>query len=487
MTSTTLFNQNAVDVLIVGAGLSGISAAAHLQRAHPDYSFHIIESRANVGGTWDLFKYPGIRSDSDMHTLGFDFKPWIANKSIADGPAIKSYIEETITEQALWPKISTEHRVTAAHWHSDRNRWLVTIEHQDQQHQVECKFLQLCCGYYRYDSAYKPDYPGESDFQGPIIHPQFWDPEFDYTDTSVVVIGSGATAVTLVPSLAQKARHVTMLQRSPTYVVSRPSSDKFANALRAILPNSWAYFITRMKNIGLQQFIYQRCRRYPENAKRMIINMLRPLVPAGFDVDKHFTPSYTPWEQRLCLVPDADLFDAIHSNKASIVTDTIKCFDAKGIQLDSGERLDADIIVSATGLSLLFLGGIEIQVDNQPLDAPNRFVYKGCMLSGVPNLTYAMGYTNASWTLKCDLTHRYFNRLLTYMKAQDLDSFVPGEPDNTDATEGFLDLNSGYIKRYEHELPKQSTQSPWKLHQNYFKDWWALRRNPANDVGLTFR
>ena len=475
-----------LDVLIVGAGLSGISAAVHLQREHPNYTFHITESRASIGGTWDLFKYPGIRSDSDMHTLGFDFKPWIAKKSIADGPSIKAYIEETVQEYGLGAKITLNQKVISAAWDSASALWSVQVQTGDHTHEIQCRFLQLCCGYYNYDSAYKPEYPGEDRFHGPVIHPQFWDPEFDYADKRIVVIGSGATAVTLVPSLATKAGKVTMLQRSPTYMVSRPSQDGIANALRSFLPNSWAYNLTRIKNIGLQQFIYQRCRKFPEQAKHRIIDMLRPLLPAGYDVDKHFTPSYTPWEQRLCLVPDADMFDAIKAGKADIVTDTIAHFDESGISLSSGTHLEADVIVSATGLELLFLGGIEISVDGIALDAPNRFVYKGCMLSGVPNMTYAMGYTNASWTLKCDLTHRYFNRLVTYMDAQGFKYFIPQEPVNKDNTEGFLDLNSGYIKRHEHELPKQASESPWKLHQNYFKDWWMFKRDPRKERGLTF-
>ena len=476
-----------LDVLIVGAGLSGISAAVHLQREHPNYTFHITEGRSSVGGTWDLFKYPGIRSDSDMHTLGFDFKPWIAKKSIADGPAIKAYIEETIQEYGLTPKITLEQKVIAAQWDSASALWTVQLKSPNSAQTVQCRFLQLCCGYYNYDSAYKPEYPGESSFQGPVIHPQFWDPNFDYTNKRIVVIGSGATAVTLVPSLAAKAAKVTMLQRSPTYMVSRPSQDGIANALRSFLPNSWAYNLTRIKNIGLQQFIYQRCRKFPEQAKHRIIDMLRPLLPADYDVDKHFTPSYTPWEQRLCLVPDADMFDAIKAGKADIVTDTISHFDETGITLKSGTHLDADIIVSATGLELLFLGGIDVTVDGTALDAPNRFVYKGCMLSGVPNMTYAMGYTNASWTLKCDLTHRYFNRLVTFMDARGFKYFVPQEPNNKENTEGFLDLNSGYIKRHEHELPKQAAEAPWKLHQNYFKDWWMFKRDPHKERGLTFQ
>jgi cation diffusion facilitator CzcD-associated flavoprotein CzcO len=476
-----------LDVLIVGAGLSGISAAVHLQREHPNYTFHITESRASIGGTWDLFKYPGIRSDSDMHTLGFDFKPWIAKKSIADGPSIKAYIEETVQEYGLGSKITLNQKVISAAWDSASALWSVQLQAGDHTQKIQCRFLQLCCGYYNYDSAYKPEYPGEARFDGPVIHPQFWDPNFDYSDKRIVVIGSGATAVTLVPSLAAKAAKVTMLQRSPTYMVSRPSQDGIANALRSFLPNSWAYNLTRIKNIGLQQFIYQRCRKFPEQAKHRIIDMLRPLLPAGYDVDKHFTPSYTPWEQRLCLVPDADMFDAIKAGKADIVTDTIAHFDESGIALSSGAHLEADVIVSATGLELLFLGGIEISVDGIALDAPNRFVYKGCMLSGVPNMTYAMGYTNASWTLKCDLTHRYFNRLVTYMDAQGFKSFIPQEPANKDNTEGFLDLNSGYIKRHEHELPKQASESPWKLHQNYFKDWWMFKRDPRKERGLNFQ
>ena len=476
-----------LDVLIVGAGLSGISAAVHLQREHPNYTFHIIESRASIGGTWDLFKYPGIRSDSDMHTLGFDFKPWIAKKSIADGPAIKAYIEETVQDYGLKSKVTLNQKVVSAAWDSTTALWTVQLESEGHIQELSCRFLQLCCGYYNYDSAYKPEYLGEANFNGPVIHPQFWDPNFDYAEKRIVVIGSGATAVTLVPSLATKASKVTMLQRSPTYMVSRPSQDGIANALRSFLPDSWAYNLTRIKNIGLQQFIYQRCRKFPEQAKHRIVDMLRPLLPAGYDVDKHFTPSYTPWEQRLCLVPDADMFDAIKAGKADIVTDTISHFDETGIALNSGEHLDADIIVSATGLELLFLGGINITVDGAALDAPNRFVYKGCMLSGVPNMTYAMGYTNASWTLKCDLTHRYFNRLVTYMDAKGFRYFAPQEPVNKEHTEGFLDLNSGYIKRHEHELPKQASESPWKLHQNYFKDWWMFNRDPRKEQGLNFQ
>ena len=475
-----------VDVLIVGAGLSGISAAVHLQREHPDYTYDILESRESIGGTWDLFRYPGIRSDSDMHTLGFDFKPWIAKKSIADGPAIKAYIEETVSEYRLAERIHTQCKVTQVKWDSSTQQWQVDLTQRGEQRHMTCRFLQLCCGYYRYDTAYKPDYPGEQDFRGTVIHPQFWDNELDYANKNIVVIGSGATAVTLVPSLAEKAAHVTMLQRSPTYMVSRPSQDGIANALRKILPNSWAYFLTRMKNIGLQQFIYQRCIAYPQAAKKRIIDMLRPLLPADYDVDKHFTPSYNPWEQRLCLVPDEDMFKAIRSGKAAIVTDTIEKFDATGITLNSGEHLDADIIISATGLSLLFLGGIQFEVDGAPINPPDHFVYKGCMLSGVPNMTYAMGYANASWTLKCDMTHRYFNRLLTHMDKRGYTSFKPEAPSEQDNTGSFLDLQSGYLKRHEHELPRQSAEAPWKLQQNYFKDWWMFKRKSGADKGLTF-
>jgi monooxygenase len=476
-----------LDVLIVGAGLSGIGAAWHLQDRLPGKRYAILEARDDLGGTWDLFRYPGIRSDSDMHTLGYRFKPWTAPNSITDGASILEYVRHTAEENGIAARIRFGHRVVAASWSSEEARWTVKAERTADGGRVTftCDFLWSCSGYYRYDEGYTPEFEGVERFPGPVVHPQHWPEDLDYAGKRVVVIGSGATAVTLVPAMAKDAAHVTMLQRSPTYIASLPAQDRIANWLRRRLPDRVAYSIVRWKNVLIQTAFYQLSRRRPEAIKRFIRRGIEAALPPGYDVDKHFTPRYDPWDERMCLVPDGDLFAAISSGEASVVTDRIATFTERGIELESGEELEADLIVTATGLNLLFIGGVELSVDGEPVDPPQRMTYKGMMLSGVPNMAFTVGYTNASWTLKADLTSEYVCRLLRHMDAHGHRRCVP-EADPSVGEQPFSSFTSGYVLRSLDQLPKQGTKKPWKLRQNYLFDIRTIRRGPIDDGAMRF-
>jgi len=477
-----------VDVLIVGAGLSGIGAAHHLQERCPGKSYAILEARDAIGGTWDLFRYPGIRSDSDMHTLGYRFRPWTDSKSIAEGPKILRYIEDTAREGGIDRHIRFHHRAVAAAWSSSDARWTVEAERTDTGETVTltCDFLFLNSGYYRYDEGYTPEFPGIERFGGQVIHPQHWPEDLDYAGKRVVVIGSGATAVTLVPAMATNAAKVTMLQRSPTYVVSMPGEDGIAIRLRRHLPEQAVYAIVRWKNVILQGLSYRLSRRRPELMKKLLRRGVIKALPPGYDVDTHFSPRYNPWDQRLCLVPDADLFKALGDGSAEIVTDRIRTFTERGIELESGRELEADIAVTATGLNLLFLGGIRITVDGEEPEIPRALTYKGMMLNDIPNFAYTLGYTNASWTLKADLTAEYICRLLNHMDATGHRICKPTVSDPGVTEEPLLDFNSGYVLRSLAELPKQGSKEPWKLRQNYPIDLRMLRRGPIDDGTMRF-
>jgi monooxygenase len=476
-----------LDVLIVGAGLSGVGAAWHLQDRCPGKSYAILEARGDLGGTWDLFRYPGIRSDSDMHTLGYRFKPWTAAKSITDGPSILEYVRQTARENGIEEKIRFHHRVVGAKWSSENGRWTVEVERTGSGDTVRltCDFLWACSGYYRYDEGYTPEFKGVERFAGPVVHPQHWPDDLGYSGKRVIVIGSGATAVTLVPAMAERAAHVTMLQRSPTYIASLPAQDRHADWLRRRLPERAAYAAVRWKNVLIQTVFYQLSRRRPEMIKRFIRKGVENALPPGYDVDKHFKPRYNPWDQRMCLVPDGDLFRAISAGEASVVTETIRSFTERGIELDSGEELEADVIVTATGLNLLFLGGIELEVDGEPVDVPRAMTYKGMMLSGVPNMAFTVGYTNASWTLKADLTSEYVCRLLNHMDARGYSRCVP-QADPSVSEQPLLDFTSGYVQRSLDKFPKQGSEEPWKLRQNYVFDIRTIRRGPIDDGAMRF-
>lgn len=470
------------DVVVVGAGLSGIGAAWHLCRHAPDRSFVILEGRDDLGGTWDLFRYPGIRSDSDMYTLGYHFRPWTDAKAIADGPAILSYLRDTAREGGIDRHIRYRHRVVAASWSTADARWSVTAEQDGEARRFTCDFLYLCSGYYDYERGHAPEFAGSADFAGRIVHPQFWPDDLDHAGRRVVVIGSGATAVTLVPAMARTAAHVTMLQRSPTYIVARPSQDAVAQGLRRVLPARAAYALTRWKNLALGGFFFRRMRKHPARAKARLVQMVRDRLGAGHDIETHFTPRYDPWDQRLCLVPDADLFDAIKAGTASVVTDRIERFDATGIVLESGRHLDADIIVTATGLEMKLLGGIAIDVDGRPFAPAQSYNYKGMMFSDVPNLALSFGYTNASWTLKADLTAAYVCRLLNTMRARGMRQATPRVTDPDLTAEPFLDFTSGYVQRAIDRLPKQGSKPPWRVNQSYTRDLLALRYGSVDDA-----
>jgi cation diffusion facilitator CzcD-associated flavoprotein CzcO len=454
----------------------------------PGKSFVILEGRAAMGGTWDLFRYPGIRSDSDMYTLGYRFRPWRDAKAIADGPSILNYIRETATEFGVGEKIRYGHRVRRASWSSGDARWTVEVEAGTEKTHVlfTCHFLYLCTGYYDYDAGYTPEWPGVERFRGRIVHPQKWPEDLDYSGKRVVVIGSGATAVTLVPAMAERAGHVTMLQRSPTYVVSRPAEDKIANGLRRLLPERAAYALTRWKNVLLGMFFYNLARKQPELFKRMVAKGVRRKLGDEY-VSRHFTPRYNPWDQRLCLVPDSDLFRAIRDGRASIVTDEIETFTETGLRLKSGDSLDADIIVTATGLVLKLMSGLQLVVDGVPVDLSETMAYKGMMYSDVPNLASAFGYTNASWTLKCDLTAEYVCRLLNYMERHGYAQCTPRANDSSVVEEPILDFNSGYVQRGLHTLPRQGGKTPWRLHQNYVKDLSMMRFGRVDDGTMEFK
>jgi monooxygenase len=472
-----------VDVLIVGAGLSGVGAAHHLQKRCPGKSYAILEAREEIGGTWDLFRYPGIRSDSDMHTLGYRFRPWTDSKSIAEGPKILRYIRDTAREDRIDRHIRFNHRVVAAAWSSEDARWTVEVDRTDTREtaRLTCAFLFVNSGYYRYDEGYTPKFPGIDDFAGRIVHPQHWPEDLEYAGKRVVVIGSGATAVTLVPALAEDAAHVTMLQRSPTYVVSMPGEDGLAVNLRRFLPDRAVYSIVRWKNVALQGISYRLARRRPELMKKLLRRGAMKALPPGYDVDTHFRPRYNPWDQRLCLVPDADLFKALHGDRAEIVTDRIVRFTESGIELESGRTLEADVVVTATGLNLLFLGGMRLSVDGEEPDLARALTYKGMMLSDLPNFAYTLGYTNASWTLKADLTSEYVCRLLNHMEAGGYSVCTPRVTDPSVTEQPLLDFNSGYVLRSIDHLPKQGSKEPWKLRQNYPLDLRMLRHGPVDD------
>ncbi len=481
-----------LDVLIIGAGLSGIGAAYHLQTNCPGKRFALLEGRAALGGTWDLFRYPGIRSDSDMYTLGFSFKPWEQAKAIADGPSILNYLQQTARENGIDKKIRYGHQVKAASWSSADAKWTVTAHTAgeagaaDEELQISCNFLFMCSGYYAYKEGFTPEFAGLENFKGQVVHPQKWTPDVAYAGKRVVVIGSGATAVTLVPELAKEAAHVTMLQRSPTYVVARPSEDALANKLRRWLPSMLAYGLTRWKRVLLGMYVFRLCRNDPAKMKRLLLGGVRMALGPDYDVNKHFTPRYNPWEQRLCLVPDGDFFKSIASKQASVVTDHIDCFNDKGILLKSGEQLDADLIVTATGLNLQVLGGLQLTVDGKLQDMSKTMNYKGLMYSGIPNLASSFGYTNASWTLKCDLTCQYVCRLLNHMQKNGIAYAVPKNNDASVMERPWVDFSSTYFARAMHLFPKQGSKAPWRLYQNYPKDILLLRFGKVDDGVLQF-
>ena len=476
------------DVLIVGAGLSGIGAAWHLQHNCPGKSYAIVEAREASGGTWDLFRYPGVRSDSDMYTLGYRFRPWKEAKAIADGPSILTYIREVASDHAIDRRIRYGHRVVAASWSTPDARWTVEIERGPKRESVRlsCNFLWMCSGYYDYQAGYLPDFPGIGRFGGRIVHPQKWTDDIDFAGKRVVVIGSGATAVTLVPAMAETAEHVTMLQRSPTYMVTRPSRDPLADKLRRRLPLKLAYAVTRWKNVLLGMYFYQMCMRKPEKVKSLLLGGVRQMLGPDYDIDTHFTPRYNPWDQRLCLVPDADFFRAIRRGKVSIVTDHIESFTETGLKLKSGADLPADLIVTATGLVLLPLGGAKLMVDGRAVDPAKTFIYKGMMYSDVPNLASVFGYTNASWTLKADLVCEYVCRLLNRMDRGGFRQCTPRNGDPTLKEEPWVNFSSGYIQRALAKQPKQGSKRPWKLYQNYVLDLLSLRFGSMRDKAMVF-
>ncbi len=476
------------DVLIVGAGLSGIGAAVHLQERCPGKSYAILEAREDIGGTWDLFRYPGVRSDSDMYTLGYRFRPWTEAKAIADGPAILSYVRDTAREYGIEDRIRFHHRVVRAEWSSDDAAWTVEVERTDtgETAHLTCNFLFTCGGYYRYDEGYTPDFEGIERFGGQIVHPQHWPEDLDYRGKRVVVIGSGATAVTLVPAMAADAEHVTLLQRSPTYILSMPDEDPIATVLNRLLPDRVAYPIVRWKNVALAILVYQASQRLPRQITRLLRTLVKRQLPADYAVDSHFKPRYNPWDQRLCLVPNGDLFEAISAGDASMVTDEIDTFTEKGLALKSGADLEADVIVTATGLNLQAFGGVQLAVDGEDVHLPDTMAYKGMMLSGVPNFAYTIGYTNISWTLKADLVAEHVCRLLNHMDALGERQMVPERRDPEVEEQPFLDFQAGYVMRSLHKFPKQGSKAPWRLNQNYPIDLVALRHGEIDEEQLRF-
>ena len=474
------------NVIVVGAGISGIAAGYNLKKTCADKSFSILEGRKNLGGTWDLFKYPGIRSDSDMHTLGFRFKPWIHDKSIADGPSILEYLNETVDENNLRENILLNHKVKSANWNSKKSLWELVVQENDSKVNMTCNFLFLCGGYFSYTKPHMPSFKNYEKFEGQIIHPQFWNEEVDYSNKKIIVIGSGATAITLVPSIAEKAEHVVMLQRSPSYVISRPSEDAINKFLRKFLPIKITYFLIRWKNILWQSYTFFLARKFPERIKKTIQDLLRVELGDDYDIEKHFSPSYKPWDHRMCLVPDSDLFKAIKKNKASVVTDQISQFISDGILLKSGEKISADIIVTATGIELNSLNDINVTLDNIKINANERLTYKGMMLSGVPNFALSFGYVNASWTLRADLTCEYVCRLIKLMDKKGVDCCVPLDDKTAYGDDDLIDFTSGYVQRGLHLMPKQGNKAPWKNYQNYLKDIFAVRLFSIKDSNLNF-
>lgn len=476
------------DVLIIGAGISGIGAACYLRRELPGKTFQILERRQAVGGTWDLFRYPGIRSDSDMNTFGFGFRPWTETRVLSDGPSIKKYVEETAREYNVMEKIRFGSKVTRSAFSSKDALWTIegVDEKSGEKFTYTANFIIACTGYYKYDEGYKPEFPGEKDFKGQIIHPQKWPEDLNYTGKRVVVIGSGATAVTLIPAMADKTAHITMLQRSPTYIVSIPANDFMSETLRRFMPKSWVYQIARARNILMQRVIYALAKARPGAIKRLLLGAAKQRLGDSVDM-KHFTPNYNPWDERLCVVPDGDLFDTIKSGKASIVTDHIEKFTEKGIQLKSGQHLDADIIVSATGLNVQLMGGVEVEVDGKPVPVTERVTYKAVLVEGVPNAAIIFGYTNASWTLKVDIACEYICRLLKHMDKNHHRVVVaqaPGDVKTEDTVMGAL--SSGYIRRAADKLPRQGTHGVWKVSNDYLSDTAMLRFGGIADDALKF-
>ena len=470
-----------VDVLIVGAGLSGIGAAYRLQTMCKGKTYTILESRHTSGGTWDLFRYPGIRSDSDMYTLSYPFKPWTHGNAIADGEDIRRYIHETAHENKIDEHIRYGHRVTRASWSSDDALWTIDATSDEGPVVFTASVLYLCSGYYNYDAGFTPDFPGLEDFEGEVVHPQFWTDHVDYVDKEVVVIGSGATAVTLIPSMADRTKHVTMLQRSPTYITSLPQGDPIASGLRKVLPLGLAHRLTRRKNAAIAVGFYVFCQRFPRLARKFLIGRARRALPDDFDV-KHLEPNYDPWDQRLCIVPNSDLWETIASGKASIATDHIARFTKTGIDLESGDHLPADLVVTATGLQVVAFGQISVEVDGRKIDSHETYVYKGMMFSGIPNFAWCVGYTNASWTLRADLTSKYVCRFINHL---DENGYAFGMPDPAGAEGGsapLLDLQSGYVQRVAGLLPQQGTTSPWTIRQNWFLDSWDSRRTDFDEA-----
>tara|TARA_B100001146_G_scaffold193315_1_gene179835 strand:- start:4613 stop:6076 length:1464 start_codon:yes stop_codon:yes gene_type:complete len=480
--------NNHFDVLIVGAGISGIGAGYHLQTKCPKTTYAVLEGRKDLGGTWDLFKYPGIRSDSDMFTLGFSFKPWTEAKSIADGPAILKYLHETAEEYGIKERILFEHKVIDLSWSSSDCIWSVKVEMQSTKEIkfFSCNFLSMCSGYYDYNKGYEPKFKGSENFSGDMMHPQKWRDDIVYKDKKVVIIGSGATAVTLVPAMAKDAKHVTMLQRSPTYVVQAPEQDLLAIFIRKYFTASLSHFLVRWRNILRGQFYFRLCKKYPQRIKKIILEGVKNALGENYDIKKHFTPRYNPWDQRMCLVPNGDLFESINSQKASVVTEHINSFVKNGILLESGEILEADLIVTATGLNIQMLAGINIEVDKVKVDFSKTVTYKGMMFSGVPNLVNSFGYINASWTLRSDLTCEFLCRLINHMDAQDYRQCRPLTNDEVEEENDMLDFSSGYLTRAINILPKQGTKSPWRNYQNYLLDIFDTRFGSFKDGALNF-
>lgn len=482
--------QTHVHTLIIGAGLSGIGLAYYMQRDCPNKRYMILESREKSGGTWDLFKYPGIRSDSDLFTFGYEFKPWEDKKAIADGSSILSYIRETASENNIDQHIRYGRKVQSANWNSEQQVWHVVIERtQDNTTTIEemtCNWLFSAAGYYNYDQGYTPSFENIDAFEGQVIHPQHWPEDLDYSNKKVVIIGSGATAVTLLPAMAEKSKHITMLQRTPTYVMSLPEKDPIANFLRAILPSKLAYRLTRKKNISIARVVWKFCQRFPNLARKFIRNSNKKLLPEYYPVDRHFNPPYNPWDQRLCAVPDGDLFKVIGQGKASVVTDHIKYFTPKGISLTSGQELEADIVVTATGLNVQLFGGIKLLIDDKPVNFAETIAYKGMMLSGIPNFAFAIGYTNSSWTLKVGLLCEHYCRLINHMSQNGHAVSCPQLPTPDMPTRPLLDFGAGYIQRVLKDLPRQGHEAPWYMSMDYRVDLKNLRHGPVTDTNLKF-
>lgn len=477
------------DILIIGAGISGIGAAFYMKRDCPQKSFAILESRHAIGGTWDLFRYPGIRSDSDLYTFGYEFKPWKSESAIADGSQILSYIRETARENDIDRSICFHSKVVAANWNSDTKRWLLTVRHSEtgRERTVSAGWVFCASGYCDYDQGYSPKFPGTETFKGQLIHPQFWPENLDYNGKRIVVVGSGATAVTLIPSMTDRAEHITMLQRTPSYVVTLPTVDPAAEKIKKLFDPKLAYRLIRRKNVILSRLMWLFCQKFPKLARKLIISGIRKQLPPDFDVDTHFNPPYNPWDQRLCTVPDGDLFKAISAGKASVVTDSIVRFTEEGIRLKSGRELPADIIVTATGLNLKMLGGMQIHIDGKATNLSEKVAYKGMMLNDVPNFSFAIGYTNSSWTLKVGLLCEHVCKLINYMDEHGYDVCYPVLPEEKFVTRPLLDFGAGYVQRSIANLPRQGPSVPWLTSMNYLSDVKLLREASIEDSCLRFQ